>query len=51
MISVSLAPAQANSIIADPWAAKNGEVLGFAKPKLAALPSSRRSSGVVVHRI
>jgi hypothetical protein len=34
-----------------PIDSQNGEALGFAKPKLAALPASRRTSGAVVHRI
>jgi hypothetical protein len=33
-----------------PVDSRNGEV-GFVKPKLAALPPSRRTFGVVVHRI
>jgi hypothetical protein len=34
-----------------PVDSQNGEALGFVKPKLAALPASRRTFGVVVHRI
>lgn len=44
-------PLQGNSIAAAPLTAKNGEALGFAKPNLVVLPASRRTSGVVVHRI
>jgi hypothetical protein len=34
-----------------PVDSQNGEALGFVTPKLAALPASRRTFGVVVYRI
>jgi hypothetical protein len=34
-----------------PVDSQNGEALGFAKSKLAALAASRRTSGAVIHRI
>jgi hypothetical protein len=41
----------ADSIAADAVDSRSGDTLCLAGPELAALPASRRTSGVVVHRI